>query len=224
MSDKADCRKSHGSGAGITVKICGITNSGDGFAAIEAGADALGFNLFSGSKRFIRINEAANWIAGLPSGPLRVAVLVDPGLDEALRIARLGLFDQVQLHGNESPEFCRRLMEAGVCFTKALPMTDRGPSLDPANYFTDSVLLDSANKHGFGGTGHTFPWSLAREIVQGHPDLRVLVAGGLTPENVAEAISVVRPAGVDVTGGVEASFGRKDQRRLRAFISAAKAA
>src|SRR5262249_60614935 len=108
----------------IFVKICGITNEPDALAAIEAGADALGFNLVRHSKRYIDIDAAAAWIAKLPKDICRVAVLADPNWEEACRISQLRFIDALQLPGKESPDFCRRLTEAGIPFAKALPCAD----------------------------------------------------------------------------------------------------
>src|SRR4029077_3107508 len=105
-------------------------------------------------------------------------------------------------------------------FTKALPMRDETSLRQPTGYSTDSILLDSGTTAGFGGSGQTFPWSLARQFIEANPEFRVILAGGLTAQNVAEAIAIADPAGVDVTSGVEASSGRKDRAHLRAFISA----
>ena len=211
-------------GPGVTVKICGITNPGDAANAVELGADALGFNLFRGSTRFIEAEPNADWIAPLSSRVATIAVLVNPTAEEAKKIADLGLFDWVQLHGNESPEFCRDLAATGVSVIKAVPISDDTSLKQPADFGTQRVLLDSVNSRGFGGSGETFYWPLGRRFVKMHPELYVILAGGLTPENVAEAIRIVRPAGVDVTSGVEAAAGRKDLGRLRAFIAAAKSA
>jgi phosphoribosylanthranilate isomerase len=209
-------------GPGVTVKICGITNPDDAATAVELGADALGFNLFAGSPRFIEIARNAEWIAPLSSRVATIAVLVNPTAEEAKEIAELGLFDWLQLHGNESPELCRDLVKAGVAVIKAIPIRDETSLQQPTDFGTRRVLLDSVNSRVFGGSGETFPWSLGRRFVEMHPELHVILAGGLTPENVADAIKAVRPAGVDVTSGVEAIAGRKDTGRLRAFIAAAK--
>jgi phosphoribosylanthranilate isomerase len=208
----------------VEVKICGVTNLSDALDAVDCGADALGFNLFSGSKRFIQINTAGEWMAKVPAGIRKVAVMVDPTLAEAMRTAQLPFIDSLQLHGNESAEFCSELAKHGVRFTKALPMRDETSVQQPAHFSTVSVLLDSGRAGTFGGSGETFPWSLAYRFIEAHPELRVILAGGLTPENVAEAIDRVRPAGVDVTSGVESSVGRKDRRLLQAFVGAVTAA
>jgi phosphoribosylanthranilate isomerase len=206
----------------VQVKICGITNLADALAAIDCGADALGFNFYPGSKRYIDIEIARNWIDKLPSEICKVAVLVDPPLEEAIRVSELRFIDALQLHGQESREFCRVLAEKRVRFAKALRVTDESSLLDVPSYHTRTVVLDSAKQGKFGGTGRTFPWEWARRFVEGHPGLNIVLAGGLTPENVAQAISEVRPSAVDVTSGVESSARCKDRARLRAFIEAVR--
>jgi phosphoribosylanthranilate isomerase len=209
-------------GGQIRVKICGITNAVDALAAVDCGADALGFNLYPQSKRYIDVEAAADWIDKLPSPICKVAILVDPTRDEAIRTSKLPFIDALQLHGQESPDFCQSLAEAGVVFAKAVPVVDAKSLVNLPSFFTNTLVLDSGFGGRFGGSGKTFPWELARRFVGEHPPFRVILAGGLTPESVAEAISEVRPFGVDVTSGVESSPGRKDHRRLRAFIKAAR--
>ena len=208
----------------VQIKICGITNLNDALHSIDLGADALGFNFYPRSRRFIEIKTAGEWIAKLPFSTRKVAVLVNPTVKQAVNIAQLPFIDSLQLHGNESAEFCAELAERGLSFTKALPMRDESSLQQPTSFSTCSVLLDSGTPAGFGGSGQTFPWSLARRFVEEHPDFQVILAGGLTAGNVGRAIEIVGPAGVDVTSGVEATFGRKDRARLQAFISAARSA
>jgi len=210
------------SGGRIFVKICGITNELDALAAIEAGADALGFNLVPQSKRYIDIEKAASWIDKLPRDICKVAVMADPNWEDACRIGQLPFLDALQLHGGESPEFCRRLADAEIPFAKAVPVTASKSLADLPNYFSDTMILDSSAGGAFGGTGKPFPWKFAPEFVRHHPRITVILAGGLNPENVAEAVSVVRPRGVDVTTGVEESPGRKDHSLIRAFVQAAR--
>ena len=208
----------------ISIKICGICSADDALASVAFGADAIGLNGYTGSKRYINIEKAADWIGNLPQELRKVAVLVNPSFEHALAIARLPFIDSLQLHGSESPDFCRRLADEGVQFAKALPVS--GPdSLErvPA-FYTQWIVLDSAKAGLFGGSGTTFPWALARRFVEADESLRVILAGGLTPHNVEEAITAVRPYAVDVTSGVEAAPGRKDHARLRAFIEAARRA
>jgi len=115
------------------------------------------------------------------------------------------------------------LKDEGIRFEKALPVTGPDSLAKVPDFFTPTILLDSGGAGEFGGSGRTFPWDIARDFVQAHPHVRVILAGGLTPENVAEAVAMVRPFGVDVTSGVESAPGRKDHSRLRDFIAAARA-
>jgi phosphoribosylanthranilate isomerase len=206
----------------LRVKICGLTTPQDAAAAIEFGADALGFNFFPGSKRYVGRETA--WIGELPGNIEKLAILVNPSWDEAKAIAGAAGITALQLHGKEPPEFCRRLMEEGIRFEKALPASGPDSLVNVPDFSTRTILLDSSGAGVFGGSGQTFPWEIARAFTEANPQLRVILAGGLSRENVAEAVGTVRPFGVDVTTGVEASPGRKDYTRLRAFISAARAA
>jgi phosphoribosylanthranilate isomerase len=215
--------ESRGPGS-VRVKICGITSRQDAEDAVACGAEALGLNFFPGSKRYLDIESAKGWISQLPSIVTKVAVLVDPSWDEALRLADFPFIDSLQLHGNESPEFCRQLAERKIRFTKAIPVIDENSIRQSTHYSTETILLDSARPGEFGGTGQVFSWELGRRFVEDHPQFQVILAGGLTPENVAEAVRTVRPFGVDVTTGVELSPGRKDRVRMNAFIQAARGA
>jgi phosphoribosylanthranilate isomerase len=206
----------------LRVKICGLTTPQDAAAAIEMGADALGFNFFPGSRRYVRKETAGEWIAALPGDIEKVAILVNPTWDEALAAAGMPGITALQLHGTETPVFCRRLMEEGIGFEKALPVIGSDSLANIPDFFTRTVLLDSGGTGEFGGSGRTFPWEIARDFMRANPRLRVILAGGLTPENVAEAVALVQPFGVDVTSGVESSAGRKDYPRMRAFIAAAR--
>ncbi len=206
----------------IWVKICGITNEADALVAIDFGADALGFNLVRQSKRYIDIDAAAEWIDRLSKEICKVAVIANPSWEEAVQISQLPFIDALQLHGNESPEFCRRLAEAGIRFAKALPVANSKSLADFPDFSTETLILDSASVGEFGGSGKTFPWRFAHEFIEDHPNLDVILAGGLHPENVAEAIHDASPQGVDVTTGVEASPGRKDHGLIRAFIQASR--
>lgn len=205
------------------VKICGITNAADADVAIGCGADALGFNFFRGSPRYIDISSAKVWMARLPREVLKVAVLVDPTAAEAMETAELPFIDALQLHGDESPGFCESLAKQGIAFAKAVGVCDENSIRDLPSFFTRTILLDSRSEN-FGGSGQTFPWDLARKVVNERPNVQVILAGGLSPKNVGEAISEVRPFAVDVTTGVEASAGRKDVSRIRAFIGAVRSA
>ena len=214
--------KADGGHKRVRVKICGITNEVDAQAAIDLGADALGFNFFGGSKRYIDPQSNAEWIAKLPAGICKVAVLVNPTLNEAIEIAKLPFIDALQLHGGESPVFCQMLAGRGIRFAKAVPIRSDDALIEVADFFTDTLLLDSISQRGFGGIGETLPWSTGRRFVENHPALKVILAGGLNPENVADAVREVSPFAVDVASGVESSPGRKDLHRLRAFFAAVR--
>jgi phosphoribosylanthranilate isomerase len=204
------------------VKICGITNQVDAELAIAAGADALGFNFWPGSRHYLEAAKATDWIKELPHTIVRVGVVVNPSKSYAMTIAATDGIDLLQLHGAESPEFCRNLLEADVVLWKAIPMT--GPETWLPDYHAERIVLDTLAGRKFGGTGVPFPWAWARELITANPALELILAGGLTPENVYRAIIESRPFGVDVASGVEGRSGRKDIYRVRDFIAAARSA
>jgi phosphoribosylanthranilate isomerase len=201
----------------IRVKICGITNLADAQVAVAAGADALGFNFYEKSPRFIPTATAAEISRALPPFTLRAGVFVNPGEELVRRaIGECGL-NLLQFHGDEPPDFCTQF---GLMSMKAFRIRDAGSLKELPKYQTDAWLLDAYASDTFGGTGEKFNWDLAIEAQKhGKP---VFLAGGLTPENIAEAVQQVRPFGVDVSSGVESSPGRKDHDRVRAFINSAK--
>jgi phosphoribosylanthranilate isomerase len=203
----------------VKVKICGITNVPDALAAAEAGADMIGLMFYEKSPRHITMAMAREIARQLPPFVVKVGVFVNPSEDLVSRaIGECGV-TLLQFHGEETPEFCTQF---GVMSMKAFRVRDAA-SLQPLPaYPTDAWLLDAFSAHQLGGTGATFNWDLAREAKQfGKP---IFLAGGLTPENVAEAVRRVRPFGVDVSSGVESVPGRKDPARVRAFVNAAKGA
>ena len=202
----------------VRIKICGITRLEDALLAARLGADALGFNFWPGSKRFIAPAAARAIVRALPPFVTTVGVFVDAGRDELLSAAAVSGVQVLQLHGDEPPELARSLP---MPLLKAIRVS--GPaSLDAIDRWPGAAgfLLD-APAPGYGGSGLTFDWSLAAEAAR---RATVLLAGGLTPGNVAEAIRAVRPFAVDVASGVESAPGLKDAERLAAFITAARAA
>jgi phosphoribosylanthranilate isomerase len=202
----------------VRVKICGITNLGDGMAAAEAGADALGFMFYDQSPRYISVEAASGVASQLPQFVLRVGVFVNAPEDLVVRAIRECGLNLLQFHGDEPPEYC---LQFGLMSMKAFRVQDAASLQVLRNYHTDAWLLDAYSPGKLGGTGETFNWDLALEAQGwGRP---IFLAGGLTPENVAEAVRRARPYGVDVSGGVEAAPGRKDHAKVRAFIQAAKA-
>lgn len=203
----------------VKVKICGITNQADAVAAAEAGADALGFMFFDQSSRNIPIDTAAEIIKTLPPHVLKVGVFVNPAEELVLRaIGECGL-NLLQFHGDESPEFCTQF---GIMSMKAFRIRDAESLKTLSKYPTDAWLLDAYSEKGLGGTGETFNWDLA--VAAKQSGKLIFLAGGLTPENVREAVRRVNPFGVDVSSGVEAAPGKKDAAKVKAFIAAAKTA
>lgn len=203
----------------IKVKICGITNPSDVETAVQAGADLIGLVFYEKSPRHVTLDAAARIAGAVPPYVLRVGLFVNAASQlVAEAIVRCGL-QMLQFHGDESPEFCRQF---GMMTMKAFRV--RGPETLEVlgQYPTDAWLLDAHAAGKFGGTGETFDWGLAAQAAQlGRP---MFLAGGLTPENVGEAIRTVRPYGVDVSTGVESAPGRKDPEKVRAFIAAARKA
>ena len=205
----------------VQVKVCGITNLEDALAALAAGADALGFNFYRRSSRYIAPDDARRIIAELPSSVLCVGVFVnEESAGMVARMARESGVAAVQLHGDETPEYCAAL-PGGLEVIKALRTGQDFAPEDAAAFPVRSILLDAFSEAARGGTGETCDWTLARrtrEVVA-----RLYLAGGLTPDNVAGAIAAVEPFAVDVCSGVEVSPGRKDAARVRAFIAAVRA-
>lgn len=199
------------------VKICGITSLGDGQTAVAAGADALGFNFYEQSPRYLPVAEAAKISATLPPFVLRVGVFVNASADLVARaIAECGL-GLLQFHGEEPPEFCTKF---GLMSMKAFRMRDARALEELRRYATDAYLLDAWSPEIRGGTGEQFNWEWAIQAQKlGKP---IFLAGGLTPENVAEAVKRVRPFGVDVSSGVESAPGKKDPAKVKAFIEAVR--
>ena len=202
----------------VWVKICGITSATDAVAAAEAGADALGFMFFEGSKRRITPAAAAEIIRDLPAFISKIGVFVNATQEEVLRTIELTGIDGLQFHGDESAEFCARFATPKVI--KAFRIRDRASLQHCREYGDQAWLLDSHVEGVLGGTGVKFDWEVAVEAVKLHP--RVILAGGLKPETVADAVRQVRPYGVDVSSGVESAPGKKDHARVRAFIKAAR--
>ncbi len=199
------------------VKICGITRLDDALAAVRLGADALGFNFWPRSKRYLPPAEAGAIVRRLPAFVTAVGVFVDPTRDEALRALDASRVGLAQLHGDEPPALCASLP---VPVLKAVRLAGSRDLAQLAAYEVRGFLLDAPSA-GYGGSGTTCDWSLAAEIAR---ELPVVLAGGLTPENVGEAVRVVRPWAVDVASGVESAPGVKDVERMRLFVERAKEA
>jgi phosphoribosylanthranilate isomerase len=203
----------------VKVKICGITSVGDAEAAVEAGADALGLMFFPGSPRYITLERAQEIARVLPPHILRTGVFADPKPADVFAAIQLSQLNLLQFHGSETPEFC---LQFGIMTMKAFRIHDADSLLPMSAYQTDAFLLDSKVAGQLGGSGATFNWDVALAAKKfGKP---IFLAGGLTPQNVAEAVRKVEPFGVDVSSGVEQSPGKKDAKKMQDFIAAVRGA
>jgi phosphoribosylanthranilate isomerase len=199
------------------VKICGVTSVADAQLATEAGADMIGLMFYDQSPRHISLATAVEIARTLPPLILRVGVFVNPTVDQvkqAMAECGLGL---LQFHGQETSDFCTQF---GLMSVKAFRIRDASSLAALAEYRTDAFLFDAYSSTALGGTGEQFNWDLALEAKKSRKP--IILAGGLTPENVAAAVTYVRPLAVDVSSGVESAPGKKDPAKVRAFIKAAK--
>jgi phosphoribosylanthranilate isomerase len=201
----------------VQVKICGITNLDDALAAVEAGAAALGFNFSPHSPRRITVEVAAEIIARLPQSICTVGVFVNQDREAVANIADRVRLTALQFHGDEPPSFCKSWPQKVI---KAIRVRDHTAASLAHSYSVDFILADAYVEGQFGGTGIR----IAAGLLDGFDRSRLILAGGLTPETVTEAVHMIRPAGVDVASGIERSPGRKDWDLMRRFISHAHAA
>jgi len=197
------------------IKICGITNLDDALAAVDAGADALGFNFYKPSPRYIAPSAAREMVEQVPARVLTVGVFVNEESRTVMSIANEAGLKAVQLHGDESPDYCRDLASEFYVI-KTLAVSDSFDAKQSQAYDVDAIMLDTKDSRLHGGTGRVFDWSVAREASQIVPKL--YLAGGLSPENVAEAVGVVRPYAVDACSALEDRPGIKNHERMRAFV------
>ena len=201
------------------VKICGITNLEDAVAAVAMGADALGFNFYKPSPRYITPQSAHEVIKQLPDAILKVGVFVnEESPDQVRQIATESGITALQLHGDESPDYCHDLADHYVI--KALAVGHNFDTQLVERYQVNAIMLDTKHNTLRGGTGRAFDWSIAQEISKIVPKL--YLAGGLSPENVAGAIETVRPYAVDACSSLEDTPGKKNGERMRAFVAAVR--
>ncbi len=201
----------------LFVKICGITDAADAAAAVELGADAIGLNFYPPSPRYVSPQAARDIVESLPATVLLVGVFVDATRAEIEAIAPAVGLGAIQFHGNETPELCAGWAQKTI---KAVRLRDRTSAQRASQYRVDFILADAYVEGRFGGTGKR----LAVEYVGELERRRLILAGGLTAENVAESVRLVGPFGVDVASGIESAPGKKDRERMRRFIENARAA
>ena len=200
----------------VKIKVCGTTNLKDALFAVESGADAIGFIFYKKSPRYILQKDAKDIVAKLPPFVETVGVFVNETSDRVNRIAEQCKLTAIQLHGDESPAFCRRIKRRVI---KAFRVKDTNSFKGMADYDVSGFLLDSYNEESKGGTGKTFDWNLALRAKKQGP---IILAGGLNPYNVYTAIHRVKPYGVDVCSGVEKSPGIKDSVKIDEFIKSVR--
>jgi len=193
----------------VKVKICGITNYEDAKAALDMGADLLGFNFYPKSPRFIPPDKAVEIINKLPAFIDLAGIFVNASIDQIHEIKDLCSLDWVQLHGDESPQFCTELSSHNVKVMKALRVKEQSDIEKADDYFTDAILLDAFHPERYGGTGLTFDWNII-----GHIGKRVFLAGGINPDNAADAVKL-GVYGIDVCSGIEAEPGKKDHKKMK---------
>jgi phosphoribosylanthranilate isomerase len=207
----------------VLVKVCGITNLDDALASADAGADALGFNFYRRSPRYIAPEIARTIVDRLRAdypNLLNVGVFVNESLDAIKKIAAVAGVSALQLHGNETPEYCKALK--GHDLIKVFSARNKFAPQTVLDYDVQAVMLDAVDKEAFGGTGKLSNWAVARATRELVP--RLFLAGGLSAENVADAINQVNPFAVDACSGLESVPGRKDHASVRAFVAAVRAA
>ena len=202
----------------VKVKICGITNLEDAKAVVNAGCDALGFVFYKRSPRYITPAKAAEIIKKIPGKALKIGVFVNAKETTIRNTAKKCGLDMLQLHGRESPQFCRKLK--GYKIIKAFRIKDRISLKNILKYNTFAYLFDTFVNFKAGGTGRSFNWRLIRHI-DGIKQ-PVFLSGGLTESNVKKAITIVRPEWVDVSSSLELALGKKDHKKVRKFIKAVK--
>lgn len=209
------------------IKICGITSVDDAVLISHAGADAIGLNFYSRSPRYITTDTARQIVAAVPPNVTKVGLFVNSTIDQVRRAFDDLHLDLIQLHGDEPPEFVHQLAPRPVM--RAFRVGTAG--LDPVFAYLDQcrdalacVLLDALQPGVYGGTGTTVDWLMAKLYLERPGNPALVLAGGLTPSNVADAIQAVHPAAVDVASGVESAPGRKNPAAVQAFIQAARAA
>jgi phosphoribosylanthranilate isomerase len=193
----------------VKVKICGITNVEDALAAIEMGADLIGFNFYPQSKRYVTPDQARAIIDKLPTFVDIAGIFVNAAGEHVRAVAKMCSLNWVQLHGDETPEYCEALRWISAKVIKAIRVKDVADIERANDYYTDAILLDAFHPEEYGGTGQKFDWNLVRRL-----QTRVFLAGGITPENAVEAVEV-GVYGIDICSGIESSPGKKDHEKMQ---------
>lgn len=194
----------------VKVKICGITNLDDAQAAVEMGADILGFNFYPPSPRYLTVDQAVEILDEIPTFVDTAGIFVNPAIEQIKEITDQGFLNWIQLHGDETPEFCDSLAYFHVKTMKAIRIKSPDDMDKMYQYHTDAILLDAFDTKLYGGTGHSFDWNFIGDMYT----RRVFLAGGINPENAALAVETGL-YGIDVCSGIESSPGKKDHEKMK---------
>ena len=204
---------------GVTsLKICGVTLASDAEQLADLGVPALGVNFWPKSSRHCTPDDAAEFLTDLAGAILRVGVFVDADRDLPRQLLDDGLIDVAQFHGHENADYCQPYSESDFPFIKALRPKSEDDLAGAGDFEASMVLVDAAVKGQMGGTGKLADWDLAAKLVEENPDLPVLLAGGITVDNAADALDTVNPAGLDVASGAESEPGVKDFKKVQALL------
>jgi phosphoribosylanthranilate isomerase len=203
----------------VSLKICGVTTHDDANQLVKMGVDALGVNFWSQSKRYLAPSEAT-WLRDMAGKILRVGVFVNEDSELPLRLVHDGYLDVVQLHGDETPEDAAPFREAEIPFIKAIGVKTLADLRRATDFGATAILLDAHAPGIYGGTGEIFDWEVASDFRRMNPNLPVLLAGGIVPENAGLAAMSVQPAALDIASGAEISPGIKDFQKVAAFLTA----
>jgi len=206
-----------------SLKVCGITTKDDALTLINLNVDALGFNFWPSSKRFISPEEAT-FSQHLSGKILRVGVFVNANQQTILNLLESNIIDVAQFHGDENISYCEQFSKHGFPFIKAIGVKNANSLQDLPRYKANAILLDAHAPEVYGGTGNTFDWNLAKSVITDNPDLPFILAGGITTENAERAVSEVLPNAIDIASGAELSPGVKDFAKVTAIQNAIKSA
>lgn len=203
----------------VSLKVCGVTNAADAEKLVELGVDAIGVNFWPGSPRCVASTEV-KWLTTLEGRILRVGVFVNAPTELQISLVREGLLDLVQLHGDETPADVAVLREVGITFIKAIGVKTHADLERVEDFQAAAVLLDAHAPGVYGGTGETFDWNTALDFKSKHPQLPLILAGGIKPENAARAAEMLHPSALDVASGAESSPGIKNFDKVRGLLRA----
>ena len=206
----------------VSLKICGVKLESDAQRLVALGVDAVGFNFWPHSKRYLDPHDGV-WMKELGGKILRVGVFVNEVSDLPFRLYGDGMIDVVQLHGDEDAEVVRRIAKAGIPVIKALGVKSSSDIEAAGAFPADAILLDAHAPRVFGGTGETFDWKLALDFKTRFPSIPMVLAGGITPANAASAVRDVAPVALDIASGAESAPGIKDFEKVEALLAACRA-